>query len=90
MTAVRGRARGDTLASAHSLFIIGKGFPFGEGDGIHGTGRQAISQTVTVILLEKTGFSLYQPQSAFMAGAYAQTAAVTPAFINRNDLTCHG
>ena len=60
----------------HCRFIIGRGFPFGHGDGSGGTGRQTIPQPVTVVLPHEPGLAVHHVDGALMARLGTGPAAV--------------
>ena len=73
----------------YSPFVISRRFPFHKCDSTCGTYRQAIPQTVTVVISEQCGFAVYHTNGAFVAGLRTQTTAVTFFFINLYNSTNH-
>ena len=77
------------LGCHHSGLVISRSFPLFKGDGIGGTGRQAITQPVAVILTGQLGLPVYHFNSAFMAGIGTSAAAVALFFIDFNNFSFH-
>ena len=75
------------LIFQNGSFVIGCGFSFYEGDGVCGTGREAVSQTVAVVFTEQLRFSAYDSDCAFVAGPGTEPAAITFLFIYMNDFS---
>ena len=78
------------LRSQHSGFIVGGCLPLFKGNSIHGASRQAIAQTVAVVLPEQLCFAGYNANGTLVAGSGAQTAAVAFLFIDGNDSSDYG
>src|SRR5699024_6563297 len=77
------------LISQHSGFVIGSGFPLRKGNGPGGTGRQAVSQTVAVIVPQKLGFAIHHADSTFVTGFGTGATSVTFFFVNMDNLSNH-
>ena len=77
------------LIGAHRRFIVGRGFPLYKGDGPRGAGGQTVAQTITVIVPQKAGFSIYHADGIFVAGFGTQAAAVAFFLIDVNDFANH-
>ena len=78
------------LRSQHSGFVVGGCLPLFKGNSIHGASRQAIAQTVAVVLPEQLCLASYNANGTLVAGIGAQTAAVALFFIDGNDSSDHG
>ena len=73
-----------------SLCVIGPGLPLPEGDGVHGTGGEAVSQTIAVVLPDEDGFALPDLNGAFVTGGGAQAAAIACVFVDMDNFANHG
>ena len=58
-------------------------------NGIHRTGRQAVAQTITVIIPEKLRFSVHHADGSLVTGSGTGTTAITFLFINLNNSSYH-
>lgn len=56
------------LMSLDRLGIVCGGFPLHEADRVCRTGRKAVSQAVTVIVSQQTGFPVHHADCPFVAG----------------------
>jgi hypothetical protein len=77
------------LAFLHGAFVVFLRFAFLKADRVRRAGRQAVSETVAIIVAEELGLSVYHADCPFVAGFCAQTAAVTFLFINSNNFSNH-
>jgi hypothetical protein len=77
------------LAFLHGGFVIFLCFAFFEADRARRAGRQAVSETVTVIVSEELGFSIYHSNRPFVAGLCAQSTAVARLFVYFDDFPDH-
>ena len=73
----------------HSLFVIGDGFAFSEGDGSGGAGGQTVAQTVAEVVAHKARLAVYDGDGALVAGIGAGAAAVAFILIDMNYLSLH-
>ena len=69
--------------------FIGQRLALDKADCICGTCRQAIAQTVAIIVTQKLGFITNYANRALMAGLGADAAAVTFIFIDMNNSSKH-
>ena len=69
--------------------VVGRGFSYLKGDGIHGTSGEAIPQAVAIILAGELGLAVYHFDGAFVAGGGASAATVASFFIDCDDLSEH-
>src|SRR5574344_1880369 len=77
------------LAFLHGNFVVFLCFTFLKADSSCGAGRQAVSETVAVIVAEELSLSVYHSDCTFMAGFCAQTAAVARCFVYFDNFPHH-
>src|SRR5574344_2436249 len=77
------------LAFLHGNFVVFLCFTFLKAYSSCRAGRQAVSETVAVIVAEELSLSVYHSDCPFMAGFCAQTAAVAFLFINSDNFSNH-
>ena len=70
-------------------FIIGHGFSFLYGDGVGGTGGQAVPETIAVVIAQKHGPAVFHGDGTFVTGADAEAAAGALFPINMDNLSFH-
>ena len=58
-------------------FIVGRCFSFFKRNGVHWTGWQAITETVTVVFSQQFCFTVYDTDSSFVTGVSTKATAVT-------------
>ena len=73
----------------HRFGVICSGFPLYKRDGAGRAGGETVAQTVTVVVAQQSGFSIYHADSSFVTGGRAESAAVTFLFVDLNDLSYH-
>ena len=73
----------------HGGLVIGGGFPLLKGDGACMAGRQAVAQTITIMLMHQLGLTVHQRNSAFVTGVDTGAAAVALFLVDMNDLADH-
>ena len=73
----------------HSLFVIGRGFPFHKGNGAGWAGGQAVAQAIAIIVPKKLCLPIHHADSPFMAGFSAGPASVALVFIYPNNFPNH-
>ena len=78
------------LGGQHGGLVIGGSLPLLKGDGVGGTGGQAVAQTVAVMLVHQLRLAVHQTDGALVTGVDASAAAITLLLINMNDLADHG
>ena len=77
------------LTFPHGLPVVCGRFPLLKGDGSRGAGRQAVAQTVAVVLAHEPGLAVDHVDGALVTGLGAQTAAVAFVLVNVDDLSYH-
>src|SRR5699024_10586995 len=80
---------GGLLRSLHGFRIIGSRLPLYKRDGVHGTGRQTVPQTIAVIIPQQFCLSIHHADGTLMTGGSTGAAAVTFLFINLNNSSYH-
>lgn len=64
------------LCPQYSVLIIGRSLPHLKGDRPGGTSRQAVTQTIAVILSGQLRLAIYHLNGPFVAGFRANSAAI--------------
>ena len=77
------------LCPQDSVLIIGRSLPHLKGDRPGGTSRQAVTQTIAVILSGQLRLAIYHLNGPFVAGFCANSAAITSFFVDFNDFSYH-
>ena len=82
-----------TGASVPAVFdrrlIVCECILFDEADRAGWTGRQAVAQTIAVIIAQELGLAVYHADRAFVAGLGTETAAVAFLFVDLNNSSFH-
>ena len=77
------------LIFLHCLFIIRCRFALHKGNRGSGAGRQAIAQTIAVVIAHQLRLSVYHSDCAFVTSGGTGTAAIAFILINFNDSSFH-
>jgi len=70
--------------------VVLGGLALGEGDGVRRTGRQAVAQSVAVVVAEQLGLAVHHADGPFVAGRGTGAAAVTFFFVYMDNFPFHG
>ena len=73
----------------HGCLIVGRSLALDEFDGIFGARRQAIAQSIALVVAQKARLAAHQANRALVACMHAQTAARALLFVNMNHASFH-
>ena len=74
---------------SNGAFVVGHGLSFLDGDGVGGTGGQAVPETIAVVIAQKNGPAVFHGNGTFVTGADAEAAAGALFPINMDNFSFH-
>ena len=75
--------------SNHGRFIVGRRLALDEFNGIFGARRQAIAQSVAIVVAQKARLAAHQANRPLVARMHAQAATRALLFINMDHASLH-
>lgn len=73
----------------HGCLIVGRSLTLDEFNGIFGARRQAITQSIAIVVAQKARLAAHQANRALVARMHTQTAARALLFVNMDHASFH-